>query len=1184
MPEGFDLDQKYTLERGRILLTGIQALVRLPLDQHRADRARGLRTAAFISGYQGSPLGTLDITISRNMKLLSDHDVVWVPGVNEELAATAVWGSQEPLLGPLDRHDGVVGMWYGKGPGVDRCGDVFKHANFKGTAPNGGVLALAGDDPTAKSSTLPTHCEPSFYDAQMPILYPGSIQEILDLGLHGFALSRYSGLWVGFKIATAMADGLATAEVDPARIAPVTPELVIDGRPWRHVQRSRLVTPASLVQEADLVNGRLKAAEAYAAANRLNRISGARSGAWLGIVAAGRTFFELTQALSDLGLDAEELRRCGIRLLQVQMVWPLEPGVVTELAQGLDEILVLDEKRPFIELFVRDILYGRSGAPQVVGKHDENGRALVPATGELSADVIAPIVASRLRTRFDSPVIEARLALIAAASGAAAARVGRSAYFCSGCPHSRSTTVPEGSIAAAGVGCHAMALWIDDRAVTIHQMGGEGATWIGRAPFTDRTHLFQNIGDGTFFHSGSLGVRAAVAAGVNITYKILYNSAVAMTGGQPAAGALDVPELVKALSAEGASRVIVCSDEPRRLGASGLSADADIWPRERLEEAQRELRDTPGVTVLVYDQRCAAEKRRDRKRGLLPTPTKRIFINEAVCEGCGDCGAKSHCLSVQPVETEYGPKTQIHQSSCNFDYTCIEGDCPSFVEVETRSAASPRRHAPPSPLEVPEPALPALTPEGFSVFMAGIGGTGVVTACQVLATAALLEGLDVSALDQTGLSQKGGPVVSHLRLFADRAFGSNYIGAGGADCYIGFDLLVASDPRNLLRAAPERTLAVISTSRTPTGDMVSHADQPYPDADELVLSVDRVSRKDDNVHLDAIGLAEGLFGDHMQANLITLGAAYQAGAIPVSAAAIESAIELNGVAIEVNLAAFRWGRCYAFKPEAVLNTVTIVRAGAQSATASGRARAAAAALVKRSGLTGAVAELAERRAADLVDFQSEALAEAYVGFVARASEREQAVMGSGADDLALAVATYLYKLTAYKDEYEVARLHLKPEADEALRAAFGDTARHSILLHPPVLRALGMKRKLRFGPRLRPALRLLRAMRRLRGTRLDPFGATAVRRLERALIGEYRDIVEHELAELTPARYDRAISLARTPDIVRGYEEVKVASVERFRAAVRAIRDSSHTPVELTPVELKAKPAAKPAAEPEGVL
>ncbi len=1177
MPEGFNLDQKYTLERGRILLTGIQALVRLPLDQHRADRARGLRTAAFISGYQGSPLGTLDITISRNMKLLSDHDVVWVPGVNEELAATAVWGSQEPLLGSLDRHDGVVGMWYGKGPGVDRCGDVFKHANFKGTAPNGGVLALAGDDPTAKSSTLPTHCEPSFYDAQMPILYPGSIQEILDLGLHGFALSRYSGLWVGFKIATAMADGLATAEVDPARIAPVTPELVIDGRPWQHVQRRRLVTPASLVQEADLVNGRLKAAEAYAAANRLNRISGARSGAWLGIVAAGRTFFELTQALSDLGLDAEELRRFGIRLLQIGMVWPLEPGVVTELAQGLDEILVLDEKRPFVELFVRDILYGRSGAPRVVGKHDANGRALVPATGELSADVIAPIVASRLRTRFDSPVIEARLALITAASGAAAPRVGRSAYFCSGCPHSRSTTVPEGSIAAAGVGCHAMALWIDDRAVTIHQMGGEGATWIGRAPFTDRTHLFQNIGDGTFFHSGSLGVRAAVAAGVNITYKLLYNSAVAMTGGQPAAGALDVPELVKSLSAEGASRIIVCSDEPHRLRAAGLSADADIWPRERLEEAQQELRDTPGVTVLVYDQRCAAEKRRDRKRGLLPTPTKRIFINEAVCEGCGDCGAKSHCLSVQPVDTEYGPKTQIHQSSCNFDYTCIEGDCPSFVEVETRSTASPRRHSPPSPFEVPEPALPAPTAEGFSVFMAGIGGTGVVTVCQVLATAALLEGLDVSALDQTGLSQKGGPVVSHLRLFADRAFGSNYIGAGGADCYIGFDLLVASDPRNLVRAAPERTLAVISTSRTPTGDMVAHTDQAYPDADDLVLAIDRVSRKDDNLHLDAIGLAEGLFGDYMQANLITLGAAYQAGAIPVSAAAVESAIELNGVAVEVNRAAFRWGRCYAFKPEAVLNAVTIGRASAQAVTASGRARAVATALVKRSGLTGAVAELAERRAADLVDFQSEAVAAGYVGFVARASEREQAVMGSGADDLAVAVATYLYKLTAYKDEYEVARLHLKPEADEALRAVFGDKARHSILLHPPVLRALGMKRKLRFGPRLRPVLRLLRAMRRLRGTRLDPFGATAVRRLERALIGEYRDIVEHELAELTPARYDRAISLARTPDIVRGYEEVKVASVERFRAAVQAIRDPSHTPV-----ELKAKPAAVPAVGSEG--
>ena len=1172
-PAGFDLNQKYTLQRGRILLTGIQALVRLPLDQHRADRARGLRTATFISGYQGSPLGTFDMTIERNLKLLTDHDVVWVPGVNEDLAATAVWGSQEPLLGPLNRHDGVLGMWYGKGPGVDRCGDAFKHANFKGVAPNGGVLALAGDDPMAKSSTLPTHTEPTFYDAQMPILYPGSVQEILDLGLHGFALSRYSGLWVGFKVVTTLADALATAEVAPDRVAPVEPELVIGGQVWRHVQQPGLVTPISLGQEAEIAYGRLEAAKAYAAANRLNRISGARSDAWLGIAAAGRTFHELKQALADLGLDDGELDRRGIRLLQVQMVWPLEPGIVAEFARGLDEILVLDEKRAFMELFVRDALYGRPDAPRITGKHDESGRRLVPADGELTADRIAPVVAARLRTHLTLPAMEARLALIEEARSATGAEIERTPYFCSGCPHNRSTAVPEGSIAAGGVGCHAMSLWIDDRALTIHQMGGEGATWIGRAPFTDRSHLFQNLGDGTLFHSGSLAVRAAVAAGVNLTYKILYNGAVAMTGGQPVAGAMDVPELAAAMAAEGASRIVVCSDDPDRFdgaasGGPGFPPGTDVWPRARLEEAQLALRDTPGVTVLIYDQRCAAEKRRDRKRGVLPTPTKRIFINEAVCEGCGDCGAKSHCLSVQPVETEFGPKTRIHQSSCNFDYTCIEGDCPSFIEVAVPPLAGRPRPAPSPPAPpaaLPEPVRPAVPAAGFSLFMAGMGGTGVVTASQVLATAALLEGLEISGLDQTGLSQKGGPVVSHLRLFDGPAGGSNYIGAGLADCYLGLDLLVAANPRNLARAAPDRTLAVVSTSRVPTGEMVAHPDESYPDADDLVLAIDRVSRKDDNVHLDAVGLAESLFGDHMQANFLTLGAAYQAGGVPVPAAAIERAIEINGVAVAANRAAFAWGRALVADPGAVRASVAAEPARSSTAASSGRAAATARRLIERSSLTGRAAERAERRAADLVDYQSKALAAAYVEFVDRVARREQEAMDRGAADLTEAVAVYLYKLMAYKDEYEVARLHLRPETAEAVRAAFGAEAGYRLLLHPPFLRALGLKRKLGFGPRWRPALRLLRAGRRLRGTRLDPFGATAMRRLERALVDEYRAIVEAELDSLAPAGYDRAISLARTPDLIRGYEEVKLASVERFREAVRAIRNPVAVPVELGP-------------------
>ncbi len=1208
--EDFDLDQKFTLERGRVLLTGVQALVRLPIDQHRADAARGLRTATFISGYQGSPLGTVDLTIERNMDLLQSHDVVWVPGVNEELAATAVWGSQEPLLGPLDRHDGVVGMWYGKGPGVDRCGDVFKHGNFKGTAPNGGVLVLAGDDPLAKSSTLPTQVEPAFYDAQIPILYPGSMQEILDLGLHGIALSRYSGLWVAFKIVTTIADGFGLAEVAPDRVVPTYPELEIDGRPWRHTQRPGLVTPMSLEQEKDIAYGRIDAAVAYAAANGLNEISGASGAARLGIAAAGRTFQELRQALADLGLDDDDLRRFGIRLLRLGMVWPMEPDIVRRFARGLDEILVLDEKRAFIELFLRDILYGRAGAPRVVGKTDELGRRLVPADGELSADRIAAVVANRFRSGVLGgelgalPVaVEARVALVEAAAKAGAAEVARSPYWCSGCPHNRSTAVPDGSFAGAGVGCHAMALWIDDRAGIVHQMGGEGATWIGRAPFTGRGHMFQNVGDGTFFHSASLAVRAAVAAGVDITYKILYNGAVAMTGGQDVAGAIGVPELTHSMAAEGVARIIVCSDDPDRHTSDALlAAGTEVWSRDRLEEAQLLLRDTPGVTVLIYDQQCAAEKRRERKRGLRPTPTRRIFINEAVCEGCGDCGAKSHCLSVQPVDTELGTKTRIHQSSCNFDYTCIEGDCPSFIEVKTRAvrtrsgmmpAGAIRAARAQPPADIAEPERPVPGPDGHAVFMAGVGGTGVVTVSQVLATAALLDGLDVLGLDQTGLSQKGGPVVSHLRFFSGEASGANLIGAGGADCYLGLDLLVAADPKNLTRADADRTLAVVSTSKLPTGDMVVHVDETYPDVDVMLATIDGATRAGAGVRLDADRMADALLGTAMPANVLALGAAYQAGGIPVSAASIERAIELNGVAVKANIAAFRWGRVYVREGADGLVSLAGVAAAATlpdpAAAVPGTgldavpagpgmgldavpalAKAAARSLVQKSGLAtasgagaGALAELVERRAADLIDYQSASLASAYVDFVDAASAREREVMGDRTE-LASSVARYLHKLTAYKDEYEVARLHLRPGVHDAMRDAVGDFTGYRILLHPPLLRALGLKRKISLGPFQRPALGLLKAMRRLRGTPLDLFGYAKVRRIERELIEEYRTLMEAELDGLTPERHERAVQLAGLPDVIRGYEDVKLAGVERFREQARSILNPDTQPVALT--------------------
>jgi indolepyruvate ferredoxin oxidoreductase len=911
----FTLDAKYRQEEGLIFLSGIQALVRLPLDQHRADKRRGLNTATLISGYRGSPLGGLDLTLERNPDLLRQHNVVFLSGVNEDLGATAVYGSQLANLFPQPKYDGVLGMWYGKGPGVDRTGDIFKHANFAGVGRNGGVLALGGDDPLSKSSTIPSHSEVAFYDALFPVLYPGSAQEILDLGRLGFELSRYSGLWVGFKIVTNVADEIGTAEVSPDRIVIADPGFLYEGRPWQARQTPLLMPPWGLEAEREIHYGRLEAAKAFAAANKLNRITLPTPNAWLGIAAPGKTYYDLREALAELGLDNAALRQYGIRLMQIEMMFPMEPGSVREFAQGLEELLVIEEKRAFCELFIRDILYNQAERPRVVGKQDEQGRPLVPADAELDADRIAQILASRLERRIHLDSITARVALLEALrQRPAPLTLSRQPYFCSGCPHNRSTVLPEGSMASAGIGCHGMALLMDRRTMGLTHMGGEGVQWVGIAPFTETKHLFQNLGDGTFFHSGSLAIRQAVASSANITYKILYNSAVAMTGGQDAAGAMPVPELTRSIAAEGVKRIIVMTDEPDKYPkGTAWPSGVEVWHRDRLDEAQRLLRDIPGVTALVYDQRCAAEKRRLRKRGRLPDPEMRVFINEAICEGCGDCGVKSNCLSVHPVETEFGRKTQIHQSSCNKDYSCLKGDCPSFLTVVP--LADPRkkeRRVFKVDRTLPEPE--AKVPAEANVFMMGIGGTGVVTVNQILGTAALLDGKLVRGLDQTGLSQKGGPVVSHLKILDRATQASSKIAAGSADCYLGFDILVATSTQNLDHARPERTIAIVSTSQVPTGAMVTSTAVEFPEANGLITSINRVTRKDENVFLDALGLAETLFDDHMAANMIVLGAAWQAGALPVSEAAIEEAIVLNGVSVQMNSQAFRVGRLLVADP------------------------------------------------------------------------------------------------------------------------------------------------------------------------------------------------------------------------------------------------------------------------------
>jgi indolepyruvate ferredoxin oxidoreductase len=1159
----FSLMDKYLQEAGEIYLSGIQALVRLPMDQHRADRRAGLRTATFISGYRGSPLGGLDLTLERLPNLLKDYHIHFVSGVNEDLAATAVFGSQMVGLLPGAKYDGVLGIWYGKAPGVDRSGDAFKHANFAGIGKNGGVLAMAGDDPPCKSSTLPNYSEVAFFDANFPILYPGNVQELLDLGLHGFALSRYCGLWVGFKVVTNVADESATVEVGENRVQPNLPSLVVDGRLFSHQLNPTLLAPHSLEMERSIYYHRLEAARQYAAANNLNQIVVPTPDAWFGIITAGKTYYDVRQALHELGLNDGKLRQIGIRVLKLGMIYPLEPGIVGQFAHGLEEILVVEEKRSFIELFTRDLLYHAADHPTVVGKFDAEGQPLLPMHGEIDADLVAQVIAKRLlrRQRIES-VATGAARLAALKTREVELSLARPAYFCSGCPHNRSTVVPDGSLAAAGIGCHAMALGMERNTFGITHMGGEGAQWIGMAPFTEMPHMFQNIGDGTFFHSGSMAISAAVASGVNITYKILYNAAVAMTGGQDAAGALPIPELTRKLEAEGVRKTIVVAEDPTKYRQTRLAGNAEVRDREELDAVQRELRGIPGTTVLIYDQQCAAEKRRHRKRGKLAEPSLRVVIHEAVCEGCGDCGAKSNCLSVQPVDTEFGRKTHIHQSSCNKDYSCVTGDCPSFVTVNLVNGPQERSKPvlPDITSILQEPTHKASCANGYAIYMAGIGGTGVVTVNTLLGTAGMLEGKHVHAFDQTGLSQKGGPVVSSLKLADHPILTSNKVGAGEANLYLGFDILVAAQPVNLEKASPDRTRAVISTSQIPTGDMVRKKDVHFPALSGLLQTVERCTHHETKVYLDAEALAKQLFGDYMASNLIVVGAAYQAGAIPLEAASIEETIRLNGVAVDMNLQAFRWGRLFVQDGAAVERQLRQLAAADEAAPTplseleSWRPEDAAAAreLLASSGFAGEVQRLAEIRIPELVHYQGLAYARQYTGFIRKVVAVEAGRV-PGHTQLGEAVARYLFKLMAYKDEYEVARLLLKDELFQRVRREFGDDAQVAFNLHPPLLRALGLKRKLRLGMWFVPVLKALRGLRSLRGTPLNIFGYARVRRVERQLIGEYRQLIESLLKDLDADNYRIAVQIAELPDLIRGYEGIKLASVDEFHHQVEAL-------------------------------
>ena len=1153
----------FTKEEGLIHLGGIQALVRLPLDQIRADRRRGAKMGMFISGYRGSPLGGLDQAVEAQMKLMREHDIFFSNGLNEDLAATAVWGTQMLHSVGQQKYDGVLGMWYAKAPGVDRSGDVLKHGNYTGIQKNGAVLAVVGDDPSCKSSSLPSQSEPGLYHVGIPCLYPSNMQEILDLGLHGFMLSRVAGLWIGLKIVTNVADGTGNAEVSPDRVRPVIPTLELNGQPFvPHMNLGMNIRSEALEMEYTLYNARLEMARRYARENDLNRVVVANPSAWLGIITAGKTYHDLRQAFREMGMDDEGLRRYGIRVLKMGMLFPMEPNVVREFAQGLEEILVIEEKRPFLELFAKETLYGRANAPRIVGKLDEQEQPLLPYHGEFESDIIMRALVRRISQKARIESAEAWLRrLDEIHSRSKVITLARPAWFCSGCPHNTSTQPLEGSVVSAGIGCHTMAMWMDRNVVMGTHMGAEGAQWIGMAPFTDVPHIFQNIGDGTYFHSGSLAMNYTAAAGVNITYKLLYNSHVSMTGGQEAMGNHPVKDVTTALLASGVSRVIVTTEDTGRYSNVPLPGGAEVWHRDRVMEAQQTLASTQGTTVLIHDQECAAELRRLRGRGKRPDPAERVIINERVCEGCGDCGVKSNCISVEAIDTEFQDKTRIHQPSCNKDFSCVRGFCPSFVTVTPAEEPAPAaakdgqtkkpspkktRRMPALDREIPEPAF-KISAEKFSVHIMGIGGTGSVTVAQTIGSAAMIDGKWSVGLDQTGLAQKGGPVISDIKLSSERFDGSNKISDGSTDLYLGFDILNASDQKNLDKCHPDRTIAVVSTGRAQTGAMAADRSVKFPEVRALTRAIDQVTRAKENIYLDGQAMAEGLFADNMATNMFMVGVAYQCGALPISGKSIEAAVKQGGVAVDMGLLAFKWGRMAVVDREFVFAEMRKYEGAPAAPQLSPEARA----IVDSVGATGETKRLLEIRVADLIDYQDAAYAKRYAEAVKRAVQAERRAI-QGSSEFAEAVARFLYKLMAYKDEYEVARLHADPAFLARLEAQFKPGHKIAYHLAPPLFSkrdpVTGELQKRPYGHWMLNAFKLLAKFKGLRGGPLDIFGKTEERRHERQLIEDYIELIDEIGAKLTPANHALAVQLARIPDKIRGYGHVK----ERFLAAAKA--------------------------------
>ncbi|MBI3230460.1 MAG: indolepyruvate ferredoxin oxidoreductase family protein [Burkholderiales bacterium] len=1140
------LDDKYCATKGAIFLSGIQALVRLPMIQRQRDLATGLNTAGFISGYRGSPLGGLDEALWKAQKHLEQHHVKFVPGVNEDLAATAVWGSQQVDLIGKAKYDGVFAMWYGKGPGVDRCGDVFKHMNHAGTSKHGGVLLIAGDDHGAYSSTLPHQSDHLFSASMIPMLYPCNVQEYLDLGVHGWAMSRFSGCVVGFKALADTVESSASIDANPFRIQTKIPQdfVLPEGGMNTRLSTDTLGVQARK-QEALMQDYKIYAALAYARENKLNHTTIDSPQAKLGIIASGKSYLDVLEALEELGIDEKMAADIGVRLFKVAMPWPLEPDGVREFAQGLDEILVVEEKRQIVEYQLKEQLYNWRDdvRPRVIGKFDEKGEWVAPhgewlltSKADFSVAQVARVIASRIARFHTSDLIKARLMFLEAKDAVLKKAVNtpfRPAYYCSGCPHNTSTKVPEGSLALAGIGCHVMAtaIYPEFNKLTTH-MGGEGAPWIGQAAFSEIPHVFQNLGDGTYFHSGYLAIRAAVAARVNMTYKILYNDAVAMTGGQPVDGVVSVPMIARQMAAEGVTRIaLVTEDLTRYSDRSVLPSVVSLHDRRDMDAVQRELREVGGVSVLIYDQTCAAEKRRRRKKGEFPDPNKRLFINDAVCEGCGDCGVQSNCTSLMPVETEFGRKRAIDQSSCNKDFSCVKGFCPSFVSIEGGTLRKSKTGTSARPDDefgqLPKPILPPCD-SPFNILINGIGGTGVITVGALMGMAAHLEGKGASVLDMTGMSQKNGSVTSHVKIAKSPAhIRASRIATGEADLVLGCDMLTAGAQDAISKMRPGRTMAIINLEQTPPGTFAKNPDWQFPEQQVRALINESVGDRAE--FIEATKLATALMGDSIAANLFMLGFAWQKARIPLLEESLLRAIELNGVGVESNKRSFLWGR----------------RAAVDMRRVEKVAFPAKAIVVQ---MPQSLDNIIQSRAAELVEYQDEAYSQRYLQLVnqVRAAESQ---LGQGSR-LANAVARYYFKLMAYKDEYEVARLYTNGKFRAKVEEQFEGKFTVKFNLAPPLFAkkdAQGHLIKAEYGGWVFKAFGLLAKAKGLRGGSFDIFGHTAERKMERQLITEYCDMITALLPKLNADNMHIALQLASLPEHIRGYGHVKEASVAKAR-------------------------------------